>query len=37
MCELSLASLTVHLVKNSPTMQKTQVLFLGQEDPLEKG
>ena len=25
------------MVKNLPTMQKTQVRFLGQEDPLEKG
>ena len=25
------------LVKNLPTMQETLVLFLGQEDPLEKG
>ena len=25
------------MVKNSPTMQKTQVQPLGQEDPLEKG
>ena len=25
------------LVKNLPSMQETQVQFLGQEDPLEKG
>ena len=25
------------LVKNPPTVQKTPVQFLGQEDPLEKG
>ena len=25
------------LVKNLPAMQETRVLFLGQEDPLEKG
>ena len=25
------------MVKNPPTMQETWVLFLGQEDPLEKG
>ena len=24
-------------VKNPPAVQETQVLFLGQEDPLEKG
>ena len=32
----SRASLTAQLVKNLPAMQKTQVQFLGQEDPLEK-
>ena len=26
-----------HLVKDLPGMQETPVLFLGQEDPLEKG
>ena len=31
------ASLIVQLVKNPPAMQETMVLFLGQEDPLEKG
>ena len=31
------ASLVAHLVKNMPAMQETPVLFLGQEDPLEKG
>ena len=31
------ASLIAQLVKNPPVMQKTQVRFLGQEDPLEKG
>ena len=25
------------VVKNLPTMQETQVQFLGQEDPLEEG
>ena len=25
------------MVKNQPAMQETQVQFLGQEDPLEKG
>ena len=25
------------MVKNQPAMQETQVLFLGREDPLEKG
>ena len=34
---ISLASLVAQMVKNLPTMQKTQVRFLGQEDPLEKG
>ena len=29
--------LVVELVKNMPPMQETLVLFLGQEDPLEKG
>ena len=32
----SQASLIAQLVKNLPAMQKTQVRFLGQEDPLEK-
>ena len=31
-----MASLIAQLVKNLPAMQATQVLFLGQEDPLEK-
>ena len=31
------ASLVAQLVKNLPAMQETQVGFLGQEDPLEKG
>ena len=30
------ASLVAQLVKNVPTMQKTQVQFLGQKDLLEK-
>ena len=30
-------SLIAHSVKNLPAMQKTQVRFLGQEDPLEEG
>ena len=33
----SMASLVTQLVKNPPAMQETQVRFLGQEDPLEKG
>ena len=32
-----MASLVAQLVKNPPTMQKTLVRFLVQEDPLEKG
>ena len=31
-----LASLVAQSVKNLPAMQKTQVRFLGLEDPLEK-
>ena len=31
------ASLITWLVKDPPAMQETQVQFLGQEDPLEKG
>ena len=31
------ASLVAQTVKNLPAMQETQVQFLGQEDPLEKG
>ena len=31
------ASLVAQLVKNLPAMQETLVLFLGGEDPLEKG
>ena len=31
------ASLVAQLVKNLPAVQETPVLFLGQEDPLEKG
>ena len=31
------ASLVAQMVKNLPAMQETQVLSLGQEDPLEKG
>ena len=34
---LEWASLIVQLVKNPPAMQETLVLFLGQEDLLEKG
>ena len=33
----SWASLIAQLVKNEPAMQETQLLFLGLEDPLEKG
>ena len=32
-----MASLVAQLVKNLPLMRETWVLFLGQEDPLEKG
>ena len=31
------ASLVAQMLKNLPAMQETQVLSLGQEDPLEKG
>ena len=31
------ASLVAQTVKHLPAMRKTQVRFLGQEDPLEKG
>ena len=31
------ASLVAQLVKDPPAMQETPVLFLGGEDPLEKG
>ena len=31
------ASLVAQRVKNLPAMQETQVWFLGQENPLEKG
>ena len=31
------ASLIAQLAKNLPAMQETPMLFLGQEDPLEKG
>ena len=30
-------SLVSHVVKNPPEMQETQVCFLDQKDPLEKG
>ena len=32
-----MASLVAQTVKNLPAMQETQILSLGQEDPLEKG
>ena len=32
-----LVSLTAQLVKNPPAARETLVLFLGQENPLEKG
>ena len=35
--EIVKAWLIAQLVKNLPTMQETLVLFLGWEDPLEKG
>ena len=34
---LSRASLVAQMVKNPPAMQETQVRFLSQEDPLQKG
>ena len=30
-------SLVAQMIKNLPAMQETWVLYLGQEDPLEKG
>ena len=33
----SWASLVAQTLKNLPSMQETQVQFLGREDPLEKG
>ena len=33
----TIASLVTQTVKNLPTMWETQVQYLGQEDPLEKG
>ena len=33
----SRASLVTEMVNNMPAVQETQVQFLGQEDPLEKG
>ena len=33
----SQASLVIQMIKNPPAMQETQVLSLGQEDPLVKG
>ena len=33
----TVASLVTQTVKNLPTMWETQVQYLGQEDPLEKG
>ena len=35
--QLTGASLVAQMVKNLPAMQETQVQYLGQEDPLEKG
>ena len=38
LCKLSTgASLVAQIAKNLPAMQETQVLSLGQENPLEKG
>ena len=34
LCHFSKASLVAQSVKNQTAMQKTQILFLGQEDPL---
>ena len=31
------SSLVAQMVKNLPAMQETQIQFLGQEEPLEKG
>ena len=36
MCILMADSLVAQMVKNLPAVQETQVLSLGQEDPLEK-
>ena len=36
LCIPVVRSLVAQLVKNLPTMQETQVWFLGGEDPLEK-
>ena len=36
-CNRSGASLVAQLVKNLPTMQETEVRFLGGKDPLGKG
>ena len=36
-CDGKHHSLVAQMVKNLPAMQDTQVQFLGQEDPLEKG
>ena len=36
-CVLHKPPLVAQMVKNLPVMQETQVRFLGQEDPLEKG
>ena len=35
--QYSWSSLVVKMVKNMPAMKETQVRFLGQENPLEKG
>ena len=35
--QLTGASLVAQMVKNLPAMQETQVQYLDQEDPLEKG
>ena len=32
-----MGALVAQMLKNLPTMQETQVRYLGQEDPLEKG
>ena len=37
MCQVIMASLIAQLMRNPPAMQETLVLFLGQEDRLEKG
>ena len=37
LCSITRTSLVAQMVQNLPAMQETQVQFLGQEKPLEKG